>query len=100
MWIAKPDVDLEATRQLRMAGHFRSPIIGHGPAKRHGQPFHLSRETFEGGAGGAATRLAETDKARLALDDRAHRRPVEGALDQVALPKAGNQARLSTAKQK
>jgi hypothetical protein len=28
VWIAEPDVNLETTRQLRMAGHFRSPMPG------------------------------------------------------------------------
>jgi len=58
MWIAKPDVDLQASRQFGVAGHLRSAITGHRPAQCHGQPFHLPGEAFEGGAGGAAVRSA------------------------------------------
>src|SRR5680860_309521 len=78
-----------------MAAHFRAPIIGQGPSQRHGQAFHLPREAFKGGAGGAAAHLAENDEAGFALHNRAHRRAVEGALDQVSLPVARNQARLN-----
>ena len=95
MRIAKPDVDFQASRQFGVAGHLRTPITGHPTAQCHGQPFHLSRETCQRGAGGAAVHLAENDEARLALDHRAHRRPVEGAVDQVSLPAAGNEARLN-----
>ena len=51
--IAEPDVDLQASRQFGMAGHLRAAIIGHGSAQGHRQPFHLSRESFKGGSGGA-----------------------------------------------
>ena len=40
--IAEPDVDLQPSRQLRVAGHFRSTVVGHTLAQDRRQAFHLS----------------------------------------------------------
>ena len=64
--IAKPDVDLQAAGQLRMAGHFAAavagpapdPIRGHRPAQGGGQAFHLPGKAFQRRIGGAAVRSA------------------------------------------
>jgi len=54
----------------------------------------LPGEAFERCARGATAHLAENDEAGLALDHRADCRTVEGALDQISLPVAGDQTAL------
>jgi len=73
MRIAKPDVNLKAASQLRVACHFRSTIIRHAFAKRCGQPLHLPGEAVENRLGVVAVHLAQNDEAGLALDQSAHR---------------------------
>ena len=49
------------------------------------QAFHLAAEGLQRCHCGIALHLAQNHEAGLALDQRAHRRAVEGALDQVSL---------------
>jgi hypothetical protein len=77
-----------------VAGHLGAAIVGHALAHRRGQALHLPGEAVERRLGADVPHLAENDEARLALDQRAHRRPVEGALEQIAFPVAGDEARL------
>ena len=92
MRIAKPDVDLQAARQFRVAGHLGSAVVGHALAQCGGQSFHLAREAAENGFGTVAVHLAWNNEAGLALDQRAHRRAVEGTLDQITFPMSRNES--------
>ena len=93
MRITKPDVDLQAARQFRVAGHLAAAVVGHALAQGGGQPFHLSRKAFQRRVSGAAAHLAENKIAGLALDHRAHRRAVGRPLDQVTFLSADRRLR-------
>ena len=56
--------------------------------------FHLAAEGLQRGGGRGAVPLAQNHEAGFTLDQGAHRGAVEGALDQVSLPVAGDQAGL------
>ncbi len=73
MQIAEPDVDLQATRKFRLAGHLAASLACHRPAQHGGQPFDLPGDAFQRRLGGAAAHLAENKRAGLAVDRRAHR---------------------------
>ena len=74
MRITEPDVDLEAARQFRPAGHLAAAVVGHALAQGAGQPFCLSRKAFQRRVSGAVAHLAKNEIAGLALDHRAYRR--------------------------
>jgi hypothetical protein len=78
-----------------MTGHPGSTIIGHALPHRYGQSFHLPGEAVESGPGTVAVRFAQNIEAGFALNQRAHRRTVEGTLDQISLPVAQNDPRLN-----
>lgn len=94
MRVGKPDVDVQPTRQLPMAGQLGATVVGQALAQECGQLLHLPREAFQRRFGRAAIHLAQHDEPGLALDQRAHAGAIEGALDQIALPMFGNQALL------
>ena len=62
--------------------------------KLAGQAFHLARDAFEGGLCAVAAHFARKEKAGLAQGQGADRAAAEGALDHVALPVAGDKARV------
>jgi len=91
---SEADVDLQPPRRLGVAGHFRAAVASHAFAQCCGQALHLAGEAVENRFCAVAVHFAWNDEAGFALDQRAHRRSVEGSLDQVSLPVAGHQARL------
>jgi len=42
MRIAEPDVDLQPSRQFRVAGHLAATVVSHLPTQHGGQAFHLA----------------------------------------------------------
>jgi len=58
MRVTEPDVDLQAARQFRVAGHLAATVVGHRPAQCRRQPFHLPGEALQRRVGGAAARSA------------------------------------------
>jgi hypothetical protein len=92
MGVAEPDIELQAAGQLGVAGHLQTAIVGEASAQARGQTPHLAGEALQRSFGAVAFNLGENDKAGLALDQGAKRGAVEGALDQIALPVAGDQA--------
>ncbi len=90
---SEPDVDLQPPCQFGVAGHLGAAVVGHALAQRGGQALHLAGEAVENGIGAVAAHPAQNDEAGPALDQRARRGAVEGALDQIALPVAGHQPR-------
>lgn len=91
--IAEPDVDLKPPSQFGMAGHLGPAVVGHALAQGCGQTFHLPGEAVQRRLCTVAVHFAQNNEAVLALDQRAHRRPVEGALAQIAFPMTGYQPR-------
>lgn len=90
MRIGEPDVELEPLGEFTMTGHLGTAVIGQALAQEGGQFAQLTAEALKGILGRAAFHLAEHDKARVALDQGAHGRAVEGAFDEVAFPVTGH----------
>jgi hypothetical protein len=92
--IAKPDVDFQPARQLRVADHLAATVVSHRPAQHAGQAFHLAIKPVQCRVGGATAHLVENEITGLALDDRRYGRAIEGALDQIAFSVTGHQTGL------
>ena len=84
--VSEPDIELEALGQFAMTGHLRTPVIGQALTQEGRHLAQLTGEALEGVLGRATVHPAQHDEAGLALDQRAHGRAVEGALDEVAFP--------------
>ena len=75
--------------QLGMARHLLALVVGQGLAHGFGNAAQLGGEAFQGGGSRRIGQLDQHDQARAALDQNAHRRAIASALDEVALPVAG-----------
>ena len=94
MRVGEPDRPIQPLGEPLMAGHLAAPVVGQALAQDRRQAPHRPVEAFQGRLGGAIAHLAQHDIAGLALDERADRGAVVGALDQVAFPVVGHQALL------
>ena len=91
--VAELDVDLDVRAQCLTQRHLRTLIVGHGFAEALRNAFEPTLEAVELVLCSVAVEFDQHDVAADALDQRAHGRAVHGALDEVALPVAGHDAR-------
>jgi len=52
--IAKPDADLQPSRQFRVAGHPAATVVSHEPAQHGGQAFQLAGKPLQRNVDSAA----------------------------------------------
>ncbi len=87
--IAEVDLHPGIGGQFGMARHLLPLVIGQGLAQRCRDAVELAGIAVEGGGGGGIVHLRQQDQARTPFDQDPDRRAVTGALDEVALPMAG-----------
>jgi len=89
VWIAEPDVDLQPSRQFRVAGHLAASIIGHRPAQHSGQAFHLAGKPLQRRVGGATARSALQSIPRIDCLTLELLRMTKRVLRSTTVPTAG-----------
>ena len=76
-------------RQLSMARHLLALVVGQGLAHRLSNAAQLGRESLQRRGGRGIGQLDQHHQTRAALDQYTHGRAVARALDEIALPVAG-----------
>ena len=94
VWVGEVDLDARLLGQFPMAGHFFSPVIGHGEPVLRVDPGQNAGEAFHGGLGACAVHPGQGHEEGLALHQSADGGTVVSALDGVALPVARDKALL------
>lgn len=90
--IGKEDLDREPLGQPLVLGHLFPPIIGQRFPQQRGHVPQLLRKALAGTPRIRPVQPCQEDQARRSLHQGADGRAIASALDQVALPVAGNRA--------
>ena len=90
--VAEEDVHVELGAQRLVQRHLRALVIRHRLSQARRDAFEAALEAFEDIGSAATVELDEHHIAAGAFDQRAHRRAVHRAFDEVTLPMPGHDA--------
>jgi len=90
--IAEEDVHAKPLGQILVQGHLGALVIGESLAQRRRDGSQTARKALEDGGGAGVVHAGKHEEATGALDDGAHGGGVAGALDEIGLPVARDDA--------